>query len=258
LGGTLFEPGEQVLSAIPVNGIAAVGSLEQTLMSSGGTLLLLGPSPPGGPPGLFYVTLDIDDRAQPAQVTVQVAIDVADIPGVTSSRLLRTQPQVFTFQITGGGAGPGPSPGGGLKQFDANNNCRIDDPEFFNAIDAWVQGQITNDLFFDVVDAWISQTNVCTTSLGNSMLKAIRIQSQRREVTFLAQGQGIASLRVEIFNLAGRRIFAQEAVGTQLAWDLKTSEGQPVANGVYLYLVTVHDSEGRMLHSEVRKLVVLH
>lgn len=257
LGGTLFEPGEQILSAIPINGIAAVGSLEQTLMSSGGTLLLLGPSPPGGPPGLFYVTLDIDDRARPAQVTVQVAIDVADIPGVTSSRLLRTQPQVFTFQITGGGAGPGPSPGSGLKQFDTNNNCRIDDPEFFNAIDAWVQGQITNDLFFDVVDAWISQANVCTTSLGNSMLEAIRVESQRRGMTFLAQGQGITSLKVEIFNLAGRRIFAQEAAGAQLAWDLKTSEGRPLPNGVYLYVVTVRGLEGQMLRSEVRKLVVL-
>jgi hypothetical protein len=256
LGGTLFEPGELVLSQLPINGIAAVGSLEQTLMTSGGTPLLL---PPGGlppTPAPFYVTVDISDQAQVSQVTLQIAIDVADIPGTTSSRLLRVQPQEFSFRISGA-APPAPAPGG-VQQFDANGNCVIDDPEFFNAIDQWIAGRVSNELFFRVVDAWISQTNVC---VGSSAIKleldGVELRATGRGVVFEARGQGIASLGVEIYSLSGERIFAREVSGTQLTWTQSTDDGRPVANGVYLYVVTVKGADGQVLQSEVRKLVVL-
>ena len=257
-GATLFEPGEQIMSQIPVSGVAAVGSLQQTLIASGGTPLLLGP---GGPSGLLYVTLDIDDRAQPSQVTAQVAVDVADIPGTLSSRLMRTELQAFAFQISAGGApspSPGPTPGGGVGQFDANGNCRIDDAEFFNAIDRWVSGQIDNALFFDVVDAWISQSDVCVSSATVEGLESVTLKaSQQGGITFAARGQGIASLGVQVYDLAGRTVFARETAGPHLRWDYLNVNGRPVANGVYLYVVTVRDRDGRIAHSQVRRLVVL-
>jgi len=267
LGGTLFEPGEQILSGIPVNGIAAVGSLEQTLMTSGGTLLLLGPGLPGGPPGPLYVTVDISDQAQASQVTVQVAVDVADITGTMSSRLLRTQPQTFTFQITDS-AGPTPSPAPipreGLRQFDTNGNCVIDDPEFFTAVERWVNGQIDNSLFFDLIDAWIQQTNVCTS--GSSVAPvSLTLRATSQGVAFQAQvqaqaqarGSGVAKMSVRIYDLQGRTIWRGKAAGSRLVWMYRTREGLPVANGVYLYEALLRDESGQILHRQIRTLTVL-
>lgn len=266
LGGTasvLFEAGELIYSAIPVNGVVAVGSLEQTLLTSGGTPLVLVPGVVGGPnfPSLLYFTMDIDDRANASQVLVQVAIDVADVPGgppgfpgVGTSRLLRTKPQEFTVQISGSAA---PPPLGGVEQFDTNKNGVIDDAEFFNAIDQWVDGGITDDLFFRVLDAWVAQTPVAGTSLEGLSLKAVKLSTSNRATTFVASGQGITSMGVEIFDLAGRQVFAQQTTGTRLTWNLSAQGGETVANGVYFYMVTVRGADGQTLRSEVKKLVVL-
>lgn len=75
-------------------------------------------------------------------------------------------------------------------------------------------------------------------------------------LTVRVQGEGIAGLNVEVFNLAGRKVLAETAAGAQLRVRLQ-SEGRPLANGVYLYVVTVKGKNGEALRSEVRKLVVL-
>jgi hypothetical protein len=62
---------------------------------------------------------------------------------------------------------------------------------------------------------------------------------------------------VEIFNLAGLSIFQAVANGNQLLWDLADSSGAAVANGVYLYIITVRGYDGQVIKSEVKKLIVL-
>jgi hypothetical protein len=144
-----------------------------------------------------------------------------------------------------------------MQQFDANGNCVIDDPEFFNAIDQWIAGQVSNELFFQVVDAWISQTDVC---VGSSALKpeldGVELRATGRGMVFEARGQGIASISVEIFNLSGGRIFAREVPGTTLSWNLLTQEGWPLANGVYFYVVAVRDVLGQISY-KVGKFALL-
>lgn len=254
---TLFETGEMVLSAIPISNVAQVGSLEQVLTTSGGTPLSVATGP-GNPAALLYVTVDIDDRAQASEVKLQVAVDVGDviatgIPGLGghSSRLLRTAPQEFNFKISGP-----PAPPIGVKQFDTNNNGVIDDPEFFTAIDQWVAGRITDALFFQVLDAWVAQTPITSSSVKGLSLKAVELSASANALTFAASGQGITSMGVKIYDLSGRTIFAQETPGTRLIWNL-SANGQPVANGVYLYMVTVRGADGQILTTEVKKLVVL-
>jgi hypothetical protein len=61
---------------------------------------------------------------------------------------------------------------------------------------------------------------------------------------------------VEVFSLNGQRLFTQEALGTRLNWNLNTSDGQQIANGVYLYVVTAYGMDGQAWRSEVRKLVI--
>ncbi|MCR4405219.1 MAG: PKD domain-containing protein [Candidatus Acetothermia bacterium] len=76
-------------------------------------------------------------------------------------------------------------------------------------------------------------------------------------VTFSVEGSGIAEIAVEIFDLSGRTVFTSGWVGNAFEWHLLNTRGQIVANGVYLYLVTVRGLDGALLHSGVRKLVVL-
>lgn len=47
-----------------------------------------------------------------------------------------------------------------IKSFDLNGNRRIDNDEFFRALDMWVQYNLRDLTFFKVMDAWIGQTLV--------------------------------------------------------------------------------------------------
>jgi hypothetical protein len=72
---------------------------------------------------------------------------------------------------------------------------------------------------------------------------------------FRVQGSGITSIQVRIFDLSGKQVFdSPETLGTTLDWHYRSSS---VANGVYLYVVTVRDTEGRKVTSKIHKLVIL-
>jgi len=107
-------------------------------------------------------------------------------------------------------------------------------------------------------DRVLSQPKLPTTP-ERQPLTLQRVQSHRQAdgVRFAAEGQGIDETAVSVFDLSGLRVAHERADGAQLTWRLTRDDGQPVANGVYLYVVTIHGTEGETLHSEVRKLVVL-
>lgn len=77
-------------------------------------------------------------------------------------------------------------------------------------------------------------------------------------VRFEALGQGIAEIRAEIFNLAGKKIFDSDFVmGSELGWQLNTNYGDTVANGVYLYIITIKGFNGEVIRSKLQRLMVL-
>jgi PKD repeat protein len=78
-------------------------------------------------------------------------------------------------------------------------------------------------------------------------------------VRFAIEGQGIKELQVRVYDLSGREIFNSGWVaGMSFEWKLMSSRGQPVANGLYLYVVAVRGfGKDEMAQSGVRKLVVL-
>ncbi|MBI3659440.1 T9SS type A sorting domain-containing protein [Candidatus Acetothermia bacterium] len=71
---------------------------------------------------------------------------------------------------------------------------------------------------------------------------------------FAILGEEIANVRVEIFNLAGVQVFAQEAVGSGVP---TLNPNERLANGVYLVVVTVNKSNGEVIKSEMRRLIIL-
>lgn len=82
---------------------------------------------------------------------------------------------------------------------------------------------------------------------------ALSLDSRR----IIAAGPGIQSVRLEVFDLSGRRIFNSGPVlGATYKWHLQRDDGKIVANGVYLYIVTSRTDDGRETRSAVGKLAV--
>jgi len=76
-------------------------------------------------------------------------------------------------------------------------------------------------------------------------------------IRFIVLGPGVEALRVQVFDLAGRPIFERGfRAGSTLEWRLLNNRGEAIANGVYLYVVTVKGFDGLIQRSEVRKLVI--
>jgi hypothetical protein len=77
-------------------------------------------------------------------------------------------------------------------------------------------------------------------------------------VQFMADGQGIQEIQVQVFNLAGREVYNSGFVtGSKLYWNGLTNDGRRLANGVYLYVIIYRREDGTILRSEVKKLVIL-
>lgn len=125
-------------------------------------------------------------------------------------------------------------------------------------------GKVIDDLtMLRLQDLWISRRPVSSSaSLTTSETRLRREwglltrQLDRRTIEFIALGFDVRSIRVEIFNLQGQRVFAEEAPSNRLTFRDQDSREQRLANGVYLYVVTVRNHDGTTQRSNVRKLVL--
>lgn len=90
-----------------------------------------------------------------------------------------------------------------LRRFDANDNGRIDDPEFRDALGLWIRGRVTDELFLELLDAWNRNERI-----GGA--------SARRA----SEPSGATSIR--IFDLNGRLVVergcSQGRQGRRTAW----------------------------------------
>ena len=132
-----------------------------------------------------------------------------------------------------------------LSDYDSNGDCKFNDTEFFNVLDAWLSESITNSTFFSGVDAWLGETNVCSASSSSTTL---RTQMNGTSFVFATSG-GSPIGTVKIYDMQGQVVFSKSAQGSELVWNLMNDLGQRVANGVYI--VRFENV------SEIRKLVVM-
>jgi hypothetical protein len=70
---------------------------------------------------------------------------------------------------------------------------------------------------------------------------------------FIVEGVGIAQTTVRVFSLTGKLVFSQTAQGNVVPF----SAAAELANGVYLYVVTVQGADGQVVRSKIEKLVLL-
>jgi len=89
-------------------------------------------------------------------------------------------------------------------------------------------------------------------------VQALRAAGGSR-IEFRAQNMNTTHMQVEIYGLNGKLVHnSGEVRGNRLSWNLVDMQNRPVANGVYLYVVTIRGGDGvTLVHSEVKKLLVL-
>jgi WD40 repeat protein len=148
-----------------------------------------------------------------------------------------------------------------LSQFDRNGDKILEDSEFFAVVDAWVAGKIENSLFFAAVDDWVSSRQIqvaAMSSLATRQYSEVTlIESGRNFIRFAAHATEANSLRIEIYSLAGERLYTQSAPGNHLTWRLLDDHDRPVANGTYLYALTWQRANGMIGFGGIKKLILL-
>ena len=74
-----------------------------------------------------------------------------------------------------------------------------------------------------------------------------------------APGAGLegARLRLRVFSLEGKLVYDSGfREGMTVQWNLQTQSGAVAANGIYLFVLTTRDREGRLFH-RLGRVVVL-
>jgi hypothetical protein len=106
--------------------------------------------------------------------------------------------------------------------------------------------------------AALPQTITVPSSSAKLSITRILSTQQAHTVRFMVEGVDVQSIEVEVYNLGGRRVFDSGfAPGRSLTWNLLAQDGRLIANGVYLYVVQVRGADGKVVRSQIQKLVVL-
>jgi hypothetical protein len=93
-----------------------------------------------------------------------------------------------------------------------------------------------------------------TVAVGTGVMLAV----ERAGLTFRAQGAGVSGFQVKVYGLNGSLVYDSGMVsGSVLRWNYLNNDGAPLANGVYLYVVTVKGADGQRVTGKIQKLVVL-
>jgi hypothetical protein len=152
---------------------------------------------------------------------------------------------------------PPPPAGEEIEDYDTDGDCSISDIEFFVAADQWIAVTIDDALFFAVLDAWIGEANVCGASASRMDVSIQASLANGRNLLFESQENQVESLAIRIYDLSGQLIFASNSIGSQLSWDLRTSNGDSVSNGVYLYAAAVKDDHGKTTFTKIKKFILV-
>ncbi len=106
----------------------------------------------------------------------------------------------------------------------------------------------------------IKEPSIPSAQVAPQRLTVHRLSSEdSHSNTFMVHGHNLASFELDIFDLAGRKIFHSGTISSNaLYWDHLNDHDQQVPNGVYLYVIRARTTDGQTLRSEITKLMVFH
>ncbi len=88
-------------------------------------------------------------------------------------------------------------------------------------------------------------------------LEGVRLSQVGSGLELQVLGRGIGHSELRLYDLAGTLVAQARGRGNRLHLATLGRQGRPLANGVYLYIVTVKGADGQATSSEVRKLLLL-
>lgn len=170
------------------------------------------------------------------------------------------------FTISSGGPQTPPS-----KKFilcAAGDDGVFDSEEILAVVKAWDENQAYKDCGIPSDDdltlalhLWARGLSVSSSALrvqlqsGRLVVESVDAQGASAEdgkVAFSVEGRNIASVSAKIFTLEGKLV--SEGISSSSRVEVSTSSR--LANGVYLYILTVRGMNGEVLQSGLKKLVI--
>ena len=112
--------------------------------------------------------------------------------------------------------------------------------------DATLEWTIPTAFVFD--EALLEGAVVSRTTLKQNAFGAFKIE---------VSGAGIGQLDLEVYDLTGRVVKTQSSNRPQMSGQWLTNDQRPMVNGVYFYKVLVRGQDGNVIHSDLRKLILL-
>jgi len=145
----------------------------------------------------------------------------------------------------------------------AGSDRRIDGVDLIRAIQDYARGELSGFDLITIIQYYASG-ELCDHPLSaasRDIVYAEPLAIANVSFTgnkFVVEGTGITAIQVKIFDLSGKQVLNSGYVnGQAFEWHLMNDQGEAVANGVYLYLVTVRGYDGQVITSQVKKLVIL-
>lgn len=138
-----------------------------------------------------------------------------------------------------------------LEGYDVNDNDRIDRPEFNDIVSDWNAGRLGDRVIEKAYDLYRSGGSL--SGAGVSAPFSVSLDADRAR--FAVNGLGAHELTVRVYGLSGDLVYTGRTSDAELIWHLQNQRGQPVARGVYLYVVEADTSKG--LQRRVGRITVL-
>ena len=93
--------------------------------------------------------------------------------------------------------------------------------------------------------------------LGSDDGNEIQAIRQGSQIQFRIANNAVETMRTEIFNLGGKRLYdSGPTTGNSLNWPMTTEAGERVARGVYLYVIQAWGPDGELVKSRTGKVAV--
>lgn len=84
----------------------------------------------------------------------------------------------------------------------------------------------------------------------------LQIRQTASAIEFQVAGTGLTGVQVEFYDLQGRKIAEAASENGQLRLTTLNRDGRPLANGVYLYVLTYKGPDGLVIRDRIGKLVL--
>lgn len=154
-----------------------------------------------------------------------------------------------------------------MENFDMDGDRRLSDSEFFNAIDLWLtqsnvpgtDESLDDIVFFNLIDWWIGGSPLTwgipsPLPIRGNGAASTKLAFSNEQLTL--QMPTRASIELSLFDISGKLVLTESAVGSQLRFRALDNSGNSLANGVYLYQVITRDAQNT-IKSEIKKIAII-